>query len=264
MLIIGERINTSRKLIEPAVRARNTALIKEEALRQRAAGADYIDLNCGTLVEKETESLVWLVQTVQEKGELPVCLDSPDPEAIRQALAVCKGKPLLNSITLEEKRYSALLPLVKEYGVSVVALTMDDQGLPATLDDRLRLAERLVTGLTGAGVPLDDIYLDPLVRPVSTDPQAALTLATTLQRFHADWPEAHLVCGLSNISYGYPLRKYLNRAFLVMALASGLDAAILDPLDRNLMGLLYATQVLVGNDQFGQDYLTAYRTGKIE
>ncbi|NLW55717.1 MAG: methyltetrahydrofolate cobalamin methyltransferase [Firmicutes bacterium] len=264
MLIVGERINTSRKPIEPAVRARNAALIKDEALRQRAAGADYIDLNCGTLVEEEAESLVWLVQTVQEEEELPVCLDSPNPEAIRQALKVCKGKPLLNSITLEEKRYSALLPLIKEYGVSVVALTMDDQGLPTTLDDRLRLAERLVNGLTSAGVPLDDIYLDPLVRPVSTDPQAALTLTATLQRFHENWPEAHLICGLSNISYGYPLRKYLNRAFLVMAMAAGLDAAILDPLDRQLMGLLHATKVLVGKDQFGQDYLAAYRAGKIE
>lgn len=264
MLIVGERINTSRKPIEPAIRAWDAAFIKDEARRQRAAGAHYIDLNCGTLVEKEAESLVWLVQTVQEEEELPVCLDSPNPEAIRQALKVCKGKPLLNSITLEEKRYSALLPLIKEYGVPVVALTMDDQGLPATLDDRLRLAEQLVNGLTGAGVPLGNIYLDPLVRPVSTDPQAALTLTATIQRFRANWPEAHIICGLSNISYGYPLRQYLNQTFLVLALAAGLDAAILDPLDRRLMGLLHAARVLTGQDQFGQEYLAAYRAGRIE
>ncbi|HBG16640.1 MAG TPA: methyltetrahydrofolate--corrinoid methyltransferase [Firmicutes bacterium] len=263
MIIIGERINTSRGLMEPAVRERNADFIKEEAKRQQEAGADYIDLNCGTLVEKEVESLVWLVQTVQEEAEIPICLDSPNPEAIAAALAVCKGKPLVNSITLEEKRFSALLPLLREYGVSVVALTMDDQGLPESTDHRLRLAEKLVTDLTEAGIGMEDIYLDPLVRPVSTDPQAALMLLETMKRFKENWAEAHIICGLSNISYGYPLRKYLNQAFLVMALQSGLDAAILDPLDHNLMGLLSAAQVLLARDEFGANYIQAYRNGKI-
>ena len=263
MIIIGERINTSRGLMEPAVRERNADFIKEEAKRQQEAGADYIDLNCGTLVEKEVESLVWLVQTVQEEAEIPICLDSPNPEAIAAALAVCKGKPLVNSITLEEKRFSALLPLLKEYEASVVALTMDDQGLPETIDDRLRLAEGLITNLTGAGVRIEDIYLDPLVRPVSTDPQNALLLIETIRIFREKWPEVHIICGLSNISYGFPLRKFINQAFLVLALQAGLDAAILDPLDQNLMGLLYATQVLLAKDEFGMNYIRAYREGKI-
>jgi len=123
MIIVGERINTSRKLIEPAVKERNTAFIKEQVKLQREAGANYIDLNCGTLVDDEVESLVWLVQTAQEEEEIPLCLDSPNPEAIKTALACCKGKPLINSITLEEKRFTALLPLLNQYQAAVVALT---------------------------------------------------------------------------------------------------------------------------------------------
>jgi len=137
---------------------------------------------------------------------------------------------------------------------------MDDQGLPETVDQRLRLAERLVVSLTQAGVAIEDIYLDPLVRPVSTDPQAAKVLWETIRLFKENWSQAHIICGLSNISYGYPLRRFINQAFLVMALEAGLDAAILDPLDQNLMGLFYASQLLLGKDEFGMNSLKDFRT----
>ncbi len=264
MIIVGERINTSRKLIEPAVREKDAGFIKEEARKQREAGAGYIDVNCGTLVEDEVERLAWLVRTVQEEEEIPLCLDSPNPEAIRAALKVCKGKPLVNSITLEQERLFALLPLFKEFEASVVALTMDDQGIPETIDDRLRLAEGLINNLSKAGVGIEDIYIDPLVRPISTDPQTALLLVETVKIFKKKWPEAHIICGLSNISYGFPLRKFINQAFLILMLQAGLDAAILDPLDQNLLGLLYAAQVLLAKDEFGMNYIRAYREGKIE
>ncbi len=264
MIIIGERINTSRREIEPAVRERNAALIQDEAVRQEEAGADYIDVNCGTMGEEEPAALAWLVRTVQEVVEKPLCLDSPNPAALEEALRVHRGRALLNSISLEKKRFAAMLPLVKEYRTPVIALTMGDEGLPETVEQRYKWGGELVEKLTAAGIPLSDIYLDPLVRPVSTDPRAGTDFLATVRRFRAAWPEIHIVCGLSNISYGLPERRVLNRAFLVMALAAGLDAAILDPLDRRLMSLLAASRLLLGEDAFGTGYIRLFREGKLQ
>lgn len=263
VLIIGERINTSRKQIEPAVVKRDAAFIQEEARKQKEAGADFIDVNCGTLVEEEPAGLAWLVQTVQAEVDTPLSLDSPNPAALQKALAVHKGKPIVNSISMEKQRYSQLLPLLQEYKPAVVALTMGDEGLPNTVEERYELGSRLVEGLVSAGIPLSDIYLDPLVRPVSTDPQAGVTLLKTIKRFRETWPEIHIICGLSNISYGMPVRRLINQSFLVLAIQAGLDAAILDPLDQQLMGLLYATRFLVGQDEYGVDYLQAFRSGRL-
>ena len=264
MVIIGERINTSRRQIQPAVIKRDAAFIQEAARSQREAGADFIDVNCGTLVEEEPAGLAWLVQTVQEKLEVPLCLDSPNPEALKKALAVHQGKAIVNSISLEKERYNGLLPLIKEHKASVIALAMNDDGLPNSVDERYTIGSQLVERLTGEGIPLGDIYLDPLVRPIGTDPQVGVVLLETIRRFREAWPEAHVVCGLSNISYGMPVRRLVNQSFLTLAIQAGLDAAILDPLDKQLMGLLYATRVLVGQDEYAGDYIKAFRSGHLE
>lgn len=263
MLIIGERINTSRKEINTAVRSRDEQSILRVAREQKEAGVSFLDVNCGTL-EDEPVGLTWLVQTIQEEIDVALCLDSPDPEALRTALPFLKGKPMINSISLERERFASILPLVLEYRAAIIALTMGDQGLPQTMEERLELADKLVSALIGEGVPLADIYLDPLVRPVGTDPQAALTLLETIKKFRATWPEVHIICGLSNISYGLPLRRLVNQAFLVLAIEAGLDAVIFDPLDRQLVGLMYAARLLTGADEYGLDYLQAYRAGRLE
>jgi 5-methyltetrahydrofolate--homocysteine methyltransferase len=141
---------------------------------------------------------------------------------------------------------------------------MGDEGLPNSVNERYENGSRLVEGLTSAGIPPSDIYLDPLVRPVSTDSQAGVVLLETIRRFRETWPEVHIVCGLSNISYGMPVRRLINQSFLVLALQAGLDAAILDPMDQQLMGLLYATRFLLGKDEYGVDYLKAFRSGRFE
>lgn len=264
MLIIGERINTSRKQIEPAVVKKDAVFIQEVARKQKEAGADFIDVNCGTLVEEEPAGLAWLVQTVQAGVDTALSLDSPNPAALRKALEVHKGKPIVNSISLEKQRYSQILPLLQEYKPAVVALAMGDEGLPNSVNERYENGSRLVEGLTSAGIPPSDIYLDPLVRPVSTDSQAGVVLLETIRRFRETWPEVHIVCGLSNISYGMPVRRLINQSFLVLALQAGLDAAILDPMDQQLMGLLYATRFLLGKDEYGVDYLKAFRSGRFE
>lgn len=265
MIIVGERINTSRKAIAPAVMAKDGAFIQQEAIKQLEAGVQYIDVNCGTMVDEEPEYLEWLVKTVQEATGGGLCsLDSPNPAALERALKTHRGKPLINSITGEKERMEAILPLVREYKTGIVALAMDDQGMPETAEERLTIAAYLVERLTKAGVALDDIYLDPMVRPVSTGGHYGRVVFETVQKISREFPGVHTICGLSNISYGLPARKLVNHTFLVMAIMSGLDAAILDPLDKRLMSLLAAAEVLVERDEYALNYISAFREGKLE
>ena len=153
MIIIGELINTSRDEVEPAVKERDKEFIQKLAKEQEEAGADFIDVNCGTLIKEEVEAMEWLVKTVQEVVEVPLCIDSPNPAALKRGLEIHEGKALVNSITAEEERYEETLPLIKEYNASVVALVMDDGGMPQDAEDRIRVATKLIEDLSNDGVP---------------------------------------------------------------------------------------------------------------
>lgn len=265
MIIIGERINTSRKAIAPAVASRDEAFIKTEARRQLEAGAAFIDVNCGTMVDEEPEFLEWLVQTAQEATDgAPCSLDSPNPRALERALAAHRGKPIINSITAEKERLEAILPLVRDHQTGIIALAMNDDGMPETAEERFAIAAGLVERLTGVGIPIEDIYLDPLVRPVSTGVHYGRVVFETVQRIHREFSGIHTVCGLSNISFGLPARKIVNHTFLVMAMAAGLDSAILDPLDKRLMSLVYAAELLLEKDDYAMNYITAFREEKLD
>jgi 5-methyltetrahydrofolate--homocysteine methyltransferase len=265
MLIIGERINTSRKSIAPAVVARDEAFIAEEARRQLEAGATYIDVNCGTLVEEEPKFLEWLVQTVQAAtGDAPCSIDSPNPVALERALKVHHGQPIINSITAEKERFSAILPLVRDFKTRVIALTMNDEGMPESAEERCAIGSGLITELTKVGIPLEDIFLDPMVRPVSTGDHYGQIVFQTIGKMTQEYPGLHTVCGLSNISYGLPARKIVNHTFLVMAMLSGLDSAILDPTDKRLTSLVHASKLLLGKDEYAMNYITAFREGRLD
>ncbi len=263
MVIIGELINTSRKAVGEAVRRRDAAFIQDLARRQAAAGADYIDVNAGTLVGEEAEALAWLVRTVQEAVDRPCCVDSADAAAVDAALAAHKGRAMINSVTLEKDRYDKMAPLAPKYGARIVALCMDDRGIPANAGYRFEVANQLVEGLTATGVARDDILLDPLVQPISTGTDNGLVVLDTVRAIRDQLTGVHMVCGLSNVSYGLPSRKLLNTAFLVLAMAAGLDAAILNPLDGEQMAFLTAAKALLGQDRFCRGYLTAHRQGKL-
>jgi len=263
MLIVGELINTSRKAIKTAVENRDAGYLREIARRQAGAGANYIDVNCGTMYRNEVEIMEWLVNQVKEAVDLPLCIDSPNPEALARGLELAcgKGQPMINSITAEKERFRSVLPFVRKYRAKVVALCMDDGGMPDTAEERMAIVRKLVAGLTQAGVPEDDIYLDPLVKPVSTNDGAGLEALATLAAVRREYPDVHAICGLSNVSYGLPNRKVLNQVFLVQTMTAGMDAYLLNPLDRTLMGFLYAAQALLGKDPFCTQYLEAYRRG---
>ncbi len=264
MIIVGELINASRKAIAGIIEAQDTEAIKKVAVDERDAGANYIDVNAGVFVGKEADYLAWLVQTVQEAVDGPCCIDSPDPKAIEKALAVHKGLAMINSISLEKERYERLLPVVAGTNLKVVALCMSDEGMPQSAAARVEIADKLINGLVKHNVPLDNIYVDPLVQPVSTDGRFGAEFLDAIQMIMTRFQGVHTMCGLSNISYGLPGRKYLNTVFAVMAISRGLDGLIIDPLDKNMMAGLIAAETLAGRDDYCTRYLKAYRGKKFE
>ncbi len=265
MLVIGELINTSRKAIREAVEARNTEYIQTVAKDQEAAGANYLDVNCGTMIGQEIECMKWLVETVQQVSNLPLCIDSPDEAALQAGLSLAKsGQPMINSITAEEKRFNAVLPLVKEFKAKIVALCIEDAGMPETAEDRLRIAAKLVQAMEKEGVVQDDIYLDPLIKPLSTNDKYGKSVLDAICLIKKQFPAVHLTCGLSNVSYGLPNRAVLNRLFMVQTMTAGMDSYILNPTDKAMMGALYASVALLGQDRYCSKYLKAHRKGLYE
>jgi 5-methyltetrahydrofolate--homocysteine methyltransferase len=264
MLIVAERINASRKQIAQAISAGDRAFIQEEAKAQTRAGADYIDVNAGTFVGEEADKLKWIVEAVQEVTELPLSIDSPDPEVIEAVMPLLKKTPLINSITLEPSRIEGILPLVVAHKAKVIALCQSEHGSAETTERKVALAGQLVEKLTGAGVPLGDIYIDPLVFPLSTNPQSGHATLDAIGEIMMKFPGAHTICGLTNVSYGLPARKLANRAFLAAAITNGLDSAIIDPTDKLLYAMLKAVTLVVGKDDFCMDYIRAFREGRLE
>jgi len=262
VLIIGERINATRKRVGQATQEKDAALIKEEARKQVEAGAHVLDVN-GGIPGRETEFLPWLVSVVQEEVDVPLCLDSADPQALKLALPLCKQKAMINSITDEPDRQHALLPLIKEFKTRVVALCMSASGPPCTAEDRISTALRLIDFLTGEGVPEDDIYVDPCILPLSVDAAHCSGMLQAIDHLARQFPNVHRSCGLSNVSHGLPQRKLINEVFLGMLLSRGLDTAILDPTDPHLMSVLRAGEALIGRDEFCAEYLGAFRAGKL-
>ncbi|GAF90510.1 unnamed protein product [marine sediment metagenome] len=263
MLVVGERINTTRKRINEAVRDRDARRIVAEAKRQVAAGADYVDVNAGTSVAREADDLKWLVETVQGAVDAPLCLDSANPRALKFALALADRTPMVNSITGEAARKDEILPLVLESGAAVVALLMDDSGMPEDARGRLEVAEKLIPELEQAGVPRDRVHVDPLVRPVSTDISQGQAVLETVREVMAGWEGVHTICGLSNISFGLPARNALNTAFLALMIHAGLDGAIIDPTEGGMTGAIAAAEALVGRDDFCMRYIEAHRAGRL-
>lgn len=265
MLIIGEKINSSRKDIKDMVEGKNKEFIQKLAQRQVEDGAEMLDLNIGTIRKSEPEDMKWLVKTVQEAVDVPLCIDSPNHEAIMAGLEVYnwdKGKALINSVTAEREKLELILPLVKKYQCSVVALTMNEKGIPQNSKERFKIADGLIKKLTNEGIPIEDIYIDPLALPVSANIQNANIVLDTLKRIKDSHPEVKTIIGLSNISYGLPERRLINQSFIILAMASDLDAAILDSTDKDSMALIKATDLLLGKDEFCRQYLKAFREGK--
>lgn len=263
MLIIGERINSSRKSIARAISCRDKNLIQSEALVQAEAGAHYIDVNAGAFVGEEAEYLKWTMDAVQEVCDLPLCIDSPDAGVIRQVLPLARVTPMVNSITLEPARLDGMLPLAAEFKTKVIGLCQSEDRIADSTETKVEMASLLLEKIKSAGIPTDYLYIDPLVYPLATDTTSAMATLEAIALIMKEFPGVHTVCGLTNISYGLPNRLLVNRTFLTSAIVRGLDAAIMDPTDKQLYASLRAAVAIAGNDEFCMEFVHAFRAGRL-
>jgi cobalamin-dependent methionine synthase I len=261
MIIVGERINSTRKSIAEAIAARDKEHIQKEAKAQSEAGADYIDVNAAAFMEKEAECLKWVIEAVQEVTETPLCLDSPDPAVIKKVIPLVKKPPMINSITLEPSRFESILPLVRDYSAAVIGLCQTKEQMGKTVNEKVEIAGRLVERITSSGICIDSLYIDPLVFPVGTDTNSVSVTLDAIEIIMKQFNGVHTICGLTNVSHGLPQRKLINRTLLAEAIARGLDAAILDPADKQLLGVMRAALMLMGKDEFCMGYIKAFRKG---
>ncbi len=264
MIIIGERINSTRKPITAALEARDADHILNEARRQWEAGAAYLDVNTAMMRTAEAEVMTWVIELIQD--ELPealVAIDSANPAAVEAGFKAHKGRPLLNSINGEKERMDALMPLIQEYNPRVIGLTIDDGGISQDADNRYRIGAELIELLLENNISLDDIFVDPLIFPVSAELQAGNVSLAIIRRLQQNYPGVHTVCGLSNISFGLPERRLINQVYMMLAMGQGLDAAIIDPLDRRMMASIITATTLLGQDRVCRNFLKAYRGGEL-
>ncbi len=264
MKIIGEKINGTRKRVARAIAERDAEYIQDLAAKQAEAGSHWLDVNAGTHPDKEPDDLIWLIETIQAVIDTPLSLDSANPAALNVAIKAVHKTPMINSISGEPDRLEKILPIVAEHGCEVIALAMDDKKIPDTTEKRLEIIDKVMAATRAAGVPDDKVYVDPLVMTIATANQSAVIAYETIRTVHEQYPAVHFTMGLSNISFGLPARKHINRAFLILAMQNGLDSAILDPLDQELMAAIVTTDLLLGRDKHCLNYIRASRKGLFE
>ncbi len=261
MKIIGEKINGTRKRVAEAISRRDADLIRNLAEKQTSAGSDWLDINAGTHPSREAEDLVWMIETVQEITDVPVCIDSANPHAVAAALQITKMIPMINSISGEESRLNELLPLAAEYNCPVIALAMDDKNIPETCEKRMKIIRRVMDRTRSMGLPDEMVYVDPLTMTMATNTGSAKITLDTIRSVREEFPRSHITMGLSNISFGLPARSYINRTFLTLALNSGLDSAIIDPSDMEMRAAIVSTELLIEQDAHCLNFTRAYRDG---
>jgi len=262
MLVIGERINGMFKDVGKAIANKDKAVIQRLAKEQVAAGAGMLDINVGPAAADAVRAMKWLVETVQEAQDVPLSLDSTKPQVIEAGLKSAKAKAMINSTTADKEKLDVLLPMARQYGASLIALTMDKKGIPRDRTQRNEFAAQIVTACMEAGIDLADLYLDPIILPVNVAQAQATEVLESIREFKLlSDPPPKTVVGLSNVSQGTEKEKksLINRTFLVMAQACGLEAAILDPLDKELMDGLITAELLLNKHIYCASYLDAYR-----
>jgi 5-methyltetrahydrofolate--homocysteine methyltransferase len=261
-VLIGERINpTGKKRLAAALAKGDLTIVRQEAEAQVAAGAAVLDVNAGAAGLDEVDLLPKALRLVMETVDVPVCIDSANPEALRAALAVYRelapeGKPLINSVNGEEARLEAVLPLVAEYGTGVIGLAMDDDGIPATAEKRLEIVHKIVERAERVGIAREDIVVDCLALTVGADSSAGLVTLEAIRLVREELG-VNMTLGASNVSFGLPEREVVNRAFLALAIQMGVTCPIVDV--AKVRPAILATDLVLGRDGYGMRYIKAYR-----
>ncbi|MEA4870541.1 MAG: methyltetrahydrofolate cobalamin methyltransferase [Christensenella sp.] len=262
MIIIGEKLNGFIPSVGKAIHARDEAFLRDLAKRQEEAGANYLDVCAAVDSEIESETLRWLVELAQSASNLPLCIDSPNPQVLAEVLPYCKKEGIVNSVSMEAGKIETLFPLIANTSWKVVALLCSNSGVPQFAEERVAIFNQILLAAKSYGISESRLLIDPIVHTLSTDERSFSTFAECARAIRSRSSAVHIVSGLSNISFGLPARPVINHAFLVLAMQAGMDGAIVDVLDREMVGLLHATRALLGKDEYCMDYIGAFREGR--
>ena len=260
MIIIGEKINGFVPRTGKAIQEKDGEYIKEIAIAQTEAGADFLDC-CPATDEGALETMKWLVDLIQEVSDTPIALDSPGADILVEAMSYVNKPGMINSVSVAGDKIEKIFPLIANTPWKVVAMLDDENGIPADAEGRIEVFKRLLGEMEKYGVKPDQVFIDPLVETLGTNEESLTTFAEVCRECKKLCPQIHITSGLSNISFGLPVRKMINMGFMVLAMNAGMDSAIVDPLNRDMLGIIYATEALLGEDEYCMEYLSAYREG---
>jgi 5-methyltetrahydrofolate--homocysteine methyltransferase len=264
MIIIGEKINGSIPQTAEAIKNADREYIENLIKTQEECGANYLDICAGTAPEKEYDTLIWLLDIAQAASCLPLCLDSPNPLLLKDLIGRVEKPGIINSISGEGDKCEVLFPVLRDNPEwQTIALCCDNDGIAESAEDKARIALNIIRKAEEYGVNSERIHIDPLVLAVSAVNDSALSFCEAMDRIKEKYPSVKITAALSNVSFGMPLRRVVNRSFLSMTMAHGLDSGILDPTNKDITETIYSMEALLGKDRFCRNFNNAYRSGKI-
>jgi 5-methyltetrahydrofolate--homocysteine methyltransferase len=261
MTIVGEKINGSIPSVAKAIAEKNADHIRGLAKRQSAAGAAFIDVCASVPGEEEMDVLAWLINLVQEVTDTPISIDSPNAGHCAQAVSLCNKPGLINSISGEGNKIEQVFPVIADTGWKCIALLCDDGGIPKSTEKRLSVFEDIMKKAEAYKISPSRLYIDPLVEMLCTSEDGISLVTSTVRQVKERYKDIHVIGAASNVSFNLPARKYVNQGFIILAMNAGMDSAILDPLNRDMRGLIYATEALLGQDEMCMEYIGAFRDG---
>ena len=260
MIIIGEKINGSIPSMAKAIAERNEEWIKDIAKKEADAGADYIDC-CASVDVEEVETLHWMIDLIQSVTDTPISVDSPNASVCVEAMKFCNKPGMINSVSGEGDKIDVVFPVIADTKWDVMALLCDDTGIPKTAADRIRVLDHIMAKAKEYGIAEDRIHIDPLVEMLCTSEDGIAMVIEVMSYIKKNYPKLHISGAISNISFNLPYRKIVNIAFAVLAINSGMDSAVMDPLNRDLRGAIYAAEAMIGEDFMCMEYISAFREG---
>ncbi len=263
MIIVGEKLNGSIPSVAKAIAERNEKRIRSLARKQEEAGADFLDVCASVPEDVEAETLKWMLDLVQEVSDLPICVDSPSPNTIVKAIEFVKKPGLINSVSMEGNKTGIVFPVIANTRWKCITLCSDERGIPDSADKRLKVFERILGEADKYGIAHSRLFVDPLVEMLCTSEDGISTVIETIKGIRAMDKDVHIVGAISNISFNLPARALINQTFATLAIAAGMDAAILDPLNRDMIGAIFATEACMGLDDYCMEYIGAFREGRI-
>ena len=261
MIIIGEKLNGAIPSMAKAIAEKNEDYIRDLAKKQSDAGANFLDVCASVTEDRELEVLKWLIDLVQSVTDTPICVDSPSAKVCAEAVQFCNKPGLINSVSGESDKIDRIFPVIAGAKWECIALLSDDKGIPRTTERRIEVFQSIMKKADEYKITADRLHIDPLIEMLCASEDGIIRVTNTIKKVKELYPNIHVTGGASNISFNLPARKYINRAFIILAMNAGMDSAILDPLNKEMMGLLYATEALLGNDEYCIEFINAFRSG---